>query len=504
MDFGDYDDYEDANPFDGMDYDGVMEWLSNHKDELESQGIDPETFKMAVIDEFGASPTTTASPLTMEEIAYKLPIFLSQCSTQVLSQAFDNFIIPAALAVMLQVFAHGGMDIPVRHAISFLSGLMILIRFQTFGLCLFALSFVLVWMNIAAILHRRYICISLPLVVLAAEVCVGEAWGGIRGPMLVFLLKFLSVVMTEGFNLDLDDLSHVVSLLGYLFHPATMLLGPWIPYSMYLRSIENPSFRITSLLLVVPASAFLILSTCVSSLFEKSTGWFGEVNDTISFHCSHYYILYVTQMLVVLGGGKPLKDFCNPIKVFFPFELYEVCRAWNEPVHQFLREFVFIPAKAQHSTFYAIISTFLASAILHGLNFPIFCTLMILGFGSFAEFEFRRKVGTNFDLPKILPSRIRERREAKLAKDPPLRNKDEPDDSTEGVEDVPRTSLGKEFTQAVINFAFLLVNYYHLFFLGSVFGVHDMSVVDTVIVFLSKSMMSPCIIAGLLFYSYFI
>lgn len=45
MEFANYDDYDEyENPFDGMDYDGIMNWMNEHMDELEQNGIDPENF----------------------------------------------------------------------------------------------------------------------------------------------------------------------------------------------------------------------------------------------------------------------------------------------------------------------------------------------------------------------------------------------------------------------------------------------------------------------------
>ena len=231
------------------------------------------------------------------------------------------------------------MDIPIRHTMSFISGFLLLVKFHTVALAVFALSFVMLWVNINSALSRKYVVVLLPASALLGELFIGDAWSGLRGPMLVFLLKFLSVVLTDDLKIDLNDMEQFASLMGYYFHPATMLLGPWIPFryfffkgglfdifSLYKKSIETPSFRISSLLLIIPGAIFLVLSTCVSSLFEKSTGWIGEANDTISFHCSNYYILYFTQVLVLLGGAQTVKNFCNPMKIFFPFELYEVAQ----------------------------------------------------------------------------------------------------------------------------------------------------------------------------------
>ena len=140
-----------------------------------------------------------------------------------------------------------------------------------------------------------------------------------------------------------------------------------------------------------------------------------------------------------------------------------------------------------------------SSATLHGLNFPIFATLMILGLGSFSEFEFRRKVGTNFNLPGILPSSIQAKRAAKLAKDPPIKKPDDPENTEECEKSFRKTCI-----EIVINSSFLLLNYYHLFFVGSVFGSHDLPMIDTLIIFSVKNWTSPLIIFGMIFYSYFL
>jgi len=124
---------------------------------------------------------------------------------------------------------------------------------------------------------------------------------------------------------------------------------------------------------------------------------------------------------------------------------------------------------------------------------------MILGLGSFSEFEFRRKVGTNFNLAGILPSSIQEKRAAKLAKDPPIKKPNDPENAQASDK-----TFSKAFIQAFINLSFLLLNYYHLFFVGSVFGSHELPMIDTLVVFSMKNWTSPLIIVGMIFYSYFI
>ena len=126
------------------------------------------------------------------------------------------------------------MDIPIRHAMSFISGFLLIVKFHTVALAVFALSFVMFWVNISSALSKKYVVVLLPASALLGELFIGDAWSGLRGPMLVFLLKFLSVVLTDDLKIDLNDMEQVASVMGYYFHPATMLLGPWIPFRYFL------------------------------------------------------------------------------------------------------------------------------------------------------------------------------------------------------------------------------------------------------------------------------
>jgi len=93
------------------------------------------------------------------------------------------------------------------------------------------------WVNISSAISKKYVVVLLPVSALLGELFIGEAWSGLRGPMLIFLLKFLSVVLTDDLKIELNDMEQVASVMGYYFHPATMLLGPWIPFRYFIYAI---------------------------------------------------------------------------------------------------------------------------------------------------------------------------------------------------------------------------------------------------------------------------
>ena len=178
-------------------------------------------------------------------------------------------------------------------------------------------------------------------------------------------------------------------------------------------------------------------------------------------------------------------------------------------------------------------------------------TLVTLGLASYAEFEFRRKVGVNFRLPNVLPSSHRLRFEAKMAKDPPLRRANptneeasqtvaeshsEKSDSevsnsieqVEKVERVEEVEKRNKLTIAIdallrplevawnsatsfcanrgleyfINLLFLTINYIHLLYLGSAFSDSDLSVSQTLHKYEQFSFISPILVLILLFYAH--
>ena len=116
-------------------------------------------------------------------------------------------------------------------------------------------------------------------------------------------------------------------LISYLVFSLTLIIIPFfsiITYKIthqnwYISSIEDPKASIRSLLLIVPALFFLVCSTCVASVLPP-----GAITDTYSFHFSHYYILFATEVMIAVSGIMPINSFCNPVKILLPFEMHDV------------------------------------------------------------------------------------------------------------------------------------------------------------------------------------
>ena len=114
-------------------------------------------------------------------------------------------------------------------------------------------------------------------------------WMHVRGSALILSCKLLSLFLNEEYAqlLDTEDTETTFAILGYLFHPTTVIFGPWLPFGWYRSSIQTPQFSFVSLLCLVPAVISLVFSTCVFSIFPKVPGynWYQAIVETYSFHC---------------------------------------------------------------------------------------------------------------------------------------------------------------------------------------------------------------------------
>ena len=87
--------------------------------------------------------------------------------------------------------------------------------------------------------------------------------------------------------LERDDTETVLSILGYLFHPGTVVFGPWISFDAYLTSINMPVLSISAIVApLAPAALCLVTSTCFFSLFPVVPGYtlYRAIIETYSFH----------------------------------------------------------------------------------------------------------------------------------------------------------------------------------------------------------------------------
>ena len=118
----------------------------------------------------------------------------------------------------------------------------------------------------------------------------------IRGTALVMACKLISLFLNpaNAEHIDRDDTEAILAILGYLFHPGTLIFGPWVAFDVYLSAIEAPIFSITSIFApIFPAALCLLTSTCVFSMFPEVPGFslYRAIVETYSFHARYKLLL---------------------------------------------------------------------------------------------------------------------------------------------------------------------------------------------------------------------
>lgn len=296
-------------------------------------------------------------------------------------------------------------------------------------------------------------------------------WHQIRGMVLMLSMKIISIA----FDCDrgvLKSLPNPITYFGYMFHQGTLLFGPWISIVNYKNSVENSvPMSLNWVFCVIKslgqAIICLLLSSCVFSyLFIDGrqpdlpavfplveNNWMSSYKTAISFHFSHYYICYLSQATCLLSGvGAKIKVGVNswgnftvtkPLSVEIPFSMLSVVVAWNIPMSRWLKTYIFETYSYMgRST--AILLTYAASAILHGLSFHLAAVLLSLSLYTYVEYELRSKLSRVFNCPYI---QSRPKMDA-TETNPPL-------------------------WAYIFNFVWIVINLMHLSYLGSMFHSDD-------------------------------
>ncbi|XP_054711221.1 protein-serine O-palmitoleoyltransferase porcupine-like [Uloborus diversus] len=180
-------------------------------------------------------------------------------------------------------------------------------------------------------------------------------WHRIRGSQMLLSMKLISLAFDTQFSGN--DLPPVIACFGFLFHPGTVIFGPWISYSSYMnsrQSIKVDFSWISSIIRsLIFSFGFLSISTCWTSWFFYSPGW--KISSVVS-----------------------------ALDIEIPRSLVEVVIWWNVPMHFWLKTYVFKTAKPL-GDFAAVLLTYVASSLLHGLNFQLAAVLLSLGFYTYIE-----------------------------------------------------------------------------------------------------------------------
>lgn len=148
--------------------------------------------------------------------------------------------------------------------------------------------------------------------------------------------------------------------------------------------------------------------------------------EALSFRASHYFISYASGGLALLGGfSSSTATVTKPWTVELPRSLVQVVVNWNIPMHNWLKTCrqlvilitkfrkllispaitwkifhiadVFRQSRERLGKFGAVLLTYAASSLLHGLNFQLAAVLLSLGFYTYVEYQLRQELAHAFN-----------------------------------------------------------------------------------------------------------
>ena len=269
-------------------------------------------------------------------------------------------------------------------------------------------------------------------------------WNRIRGVLLLVAMKIISVAID--YEKKRCKLPSLIEYFGYCLHPGSIIYGPWVTLQEYKDSLERVralsfSYVLCIMKSVVQLFLCLLLSDCVfsylfidqSNVFSPSifpfvaNNWMLSYESALSFHFSQYYVSYLATLTCLLSGIGAIKEpsgklktedkseaktvknsqlvwskfvITKPLSIEIPRSMLNVVVAWNIPMSKWLRVYVFDSSRYL-GDFAAVIFTYAASAMLHGLSFHLAAILLSLGFYTYTEHSLRKKLSTIFQCPVI-------------------------------------------------------------------------------------------------------
>ncbi|XP_038146314.1 protein-serine O-palmitoleoyltransferase porcupine-like [Cyprinodon tularosa] len=341
------------------------------------------------------------------------------CGVSTLQQSLQQVWKLLLLCLVCRVVLRLGVWAPVKHVVSMLTG--------TYGLFLF-LDLHTLWVLLLAVscylsllLCRRSgnkgLFVS---AVILVYLLIGElhfidmgTWNKIRGSQMVVAMKVISLA----FDLDrgtVNQLPSPAEFLGYVFFVGSVVFGPWISLSGYRNALNatrlNYAWLRGSVLSLLKAQLCLLVSTCVAPylfpLFLPLYGnsvtqkWLRAYENAVSFHFSNYFVGHLSEGTSMLAGAGFTEEkdkvhwdmsVVKPLSVEMPRSMVLVVVSWNIPMSQWLKSYVF-KTSMKLGTFPAILVTYTASALLHGLSFHLGAVLLTLGFITYVEHVLRKRM----------------------------------------------------------------------------------------------------------------
>ncbi|XP_071499067.1 protein-serine O-palmitoleoyltransferase porcupine-like [Diadema antillarum] len=410
------------------DYDEVMEDYLPTLEDLQAMGLDPEDLQdlpdedlYQLLQEYMMGEYEADYRAGMEaplDDEFSLTQHIQECSWPVARQGLDMMVPLLLLCGSLRVSALLDIPMSLLHIVCAASGLFLL--WNTFGVLtayivgVSLLSYILLlWLSYKGLKHKGPItgvaCIA---TLILWELCLADPrdWHRIRGAQMILVMKVISL----GFDLDHGVVPAMIGLqeyLGYTFCVGTVLFGPWVSFNSY-KSMLQPNPLSFMWILRVIVNFFLALvclnvSVCIAPFLfvQYKSKWLSAYGDAASFRYSHYFVSYFSSASSVLAGygavsqsdGSVKWEFsvAKPWHIELPRSLVDVVTNWNIPMHYWLKNYVF-KTSAHLGKFAAILLTYIASSVLHGLNFQLAAVLLSLGVYSYIEHVFRSKLADTF------------------------------------------------------------------------------------------------------------
>ncbi|KAI1701720.1 MBOAT, membrane-bound o-acyltransferase family domain-containing protein [Ditylenchus destructor] len=221
-----------------------------------------------------------------------------------------------------------------------------------------------------------------------------------RGSLMIASMKQISLAYDARGILATD----LPALLEYIFNPSTLLFGPFNSSEQYyLAKKRSQTMDIKNFVMDVFSSfkylaislMFVTYSSCIS---DQISFLFNEpkleyYTTAQAFRFSHYFVCYLSLFTALIGGfAESDVRTTDWTAIEWPRSLTEVVVFWNLPMHSFLHKYIFRKTCHNFGYFAAMISTFLASALLHGFNFQLTAVLLSLGFYAYVESTFRKRL----------------------------------------------------------------------------------------------------------------
>ncbi|XP_063063751.1 protein-serine O-palmitoleoyltransferase porcupine-like [Engraulis encrasicolus] len=268
-------------------------------------------------------------------------------------------------------------------------------------------------------IRGTFLCITVLIYLLLGEAHMTDTttWHKMRVSQMVVAMKAISLA----FDLDrgvVESVPSPVEFMGYIYFVGTVIFGPWSSYNSYKEAVESRELSFAWLRKTFTSwakSGFcLLVSNCVAPyLFpyfipistDKLLRWLLGYENTLSFHFSNFFVSYLSETTATLAGAgftvekENLKwdlTVAKPLSVEFPRSMVEVVTSWNQPMSSWLNTYVFKSA-LKFGSFTAILITYSASALLHGLSFHLGAVLLSLGFITYVEHGLRKRLATVFN-----------------------------------------------------------------------------------------------------------